>query len=42
MGGRVVTEWDHDAGRIAVFRYADGSLGEVACTFVAVAGQNML
>lgn len=26
---------------IAVFRYADGSFGEVSCTFVAVAGENV-
>ncbi len=27
---------------VAVFRYADGSFGEVSCTFVAVAGENTL
>lgn len=27
---------------IAVFRYADGSFGEVSCTFVAVGGENTL
>ncbi len=27
---------------IAVFRYADGSFGEVSCSFVAVAGENTL
>ena len=30
----------NDTG-IAVFRYADGSLGEVSCSFLALAGENV-
>lgn len=41
MGALLNPAVPNDNG-IAVFRFADGSFGEVSCTFVSVAGENVL